>query len=408
MEGLFRESGEGETWPAHGVESVPWRNRSGRGSREDRMLRSVDATIPPLIADRDFPSPPAEQLAQEAAVRALAELDAEARPGAGAFASFLIRTESIASSKIEHIEASAEDFARALAGGRANASATSMVSASRALQAMTSSAGTTGRITLDSLLAAHCTLLADDPTEGPYAGRIRDVQNWIGGSDFSPIDAVHIPPAPERVPELLDDLTAFVNRDDVPVIAQAAIAHAQFESIHPFTDGNGRIGRALVGAIYRRRGLTRVTTPPVASALAADQAGYFELLTRYRRGDAAPIVRALARATRIASEEALRSLHEIQTLPAEWHVRLTPRAGSALAALLDGLLENPVFDAESAEDRIGRSTSATYEALERLEAARIIHSISNRKRNRVWAVTAIIDELSGLDRRIARAALTAD
>lgn len=388
-------------WQPHAVESVPWRSRSERGTRADRTLSVVDATIPPFIANRDHPSDPFAQVNQEQAVRALAELDADSRPGAAAISTFLIRTESIASSKIEHIEATTEDFARALAGGRANASATSMVSAARAITRMTQDAGSSGRISKDSLLAAHHALMADDPAEGPYAGRFRDMQNWIGGSDFSPIGALHVPPVPERIDALLDDLLVYVNRDDVPVVTQAAIAHAQFESIHPFTDGNGRIGRALIGAIYRRRGLTSSSTPPVASALAADQSHYFALLTEYRRGRAAPIIAELAQATRIASEESLTSVRAIQQLPSEWATILSPRAGSAVGALLDGLVYNPVFDAESAEDRIRRPTSTVYDALDRLEKAGIIHAITNRTRNRVWAVTAIIDELSALDRRIA-------
>ncbi len=383
---------------------MPLRNRSGRGSPADRTLAAVDATIPPLIGDLDFASGADDQVVQESAIRALAQLDTAAGPGSIAISAFLIRTESIASSKIEHIDASTEDFARALAGVRANTSATSMVSASRAIMRLIDDTGTTGRITLDALLDAHRILLADDPAERLYAGTVRAVQNWIGGSDFSPIGAVHVPPVPERLPALLEDLLLFANRDDVPVIAQAAIAHAQFESIHPFTDGNGRIGRALIGAIYRRRGFTSGTTPPVASALAADQGGYFGLLTRYRDGVAAPIVRELAHATRIASEEALESVRAIHGLPAEWATELEPRHGSAVSAVLDGLLDHPVFDAESVEDRIGRATSTTYEALDRLEAAGIIHRITNRQRNRVWAVTAIVDELGALDRRIAERA----
>jgi Fic family protein len=388
-------------WLPHGAETVPWRNRSGRGTRADRTLTAVDATIPPFIGELTFMSDPAAQVEQETAIRALAELDTAAGPGAVAISAFLIRSESIASSKIEHLDASTEDFARALAGVRANTSATAMVSASRAIMRLIDEVGASGRITIDAILAAHRILLQDDPTEGPYAGVVRNVQNWIGGSHFSPIGAVHVPPAPERVIALLDDLLLFANRDDVPVIAQAAIAHAQFESIHPFTDGNGRIGRALIGAIYRRRGLTSITTPPVASALAADQRGYFELLTRYREGAAAPIVRELARATRIASDEALVSVRAIRDLPAEWTAELEPRAGSAVGAVLDGLLDYPVVDAESVEDRIHRATSTTYEALDRLEGAGIIHRITNRQRNKVWAVTAIVDELSELDRRIA-------
>jgi len=390
-----------QDWRPHAVESLPWRSGSRRGNRADRTLSSVEATIPPFIADLDLPTDPAAQVAQEQAVRALAELDADSRSGAAAISSFLIRTESIASSKIEHIQATAEDFARALAGVRANASATSMVSAARAITRMIDDTAVAGVITRESLLNAHRALMDDDPTESAYAGRIRDMQNWIGGSDFSPIGAVHVPPAPHRIDELLDDLLRYANRDDVPVIAQAAIAHAQFESIHPFTDGNGRIGRALIGAIFRRRGLTSVATPPVASALAAHQGRYFGLLTQYRRGQAGPIVDELATATRIASEESLASVHAIQQLPDEWTAALAPRAGSATEALVAGLLEQPVFDAESAEERIRRPASTVYDALDRLAQAGIIHSITSRTRNRVWAVTAIIDELSALDRRIA-------
>ena len=98
--------------------------------------------------------------------------------------------------------------------------------------------------------------MQDDPGEVRYAGRIRDMQNWIGGSDYSPRDALYVPPPPETVEGYLDDLIRFANRNDLPVLSQAAVAHAQFESVHPFTDGNGRIGRALINAILRRRGAT--------------------------------------------------------------------------------------------------------------------------------------------------------
>jgi Fic family protein len=97
-----------------------------------------------------------------------------------------------------------------------------------------------------ALLAAHAALMADDPSEHGYAGRWRDVENWIGGSDYSPRNALYVPPPPDAVAGYVDDLLGFVHRDDLPVLAQAAVAHAQFESIHPFTDGNGRIGRALI------------------------------------------------------------------------------------------------------------------------------------------------------------------
>ncbi|RFA18207.1 DNA-binding protein [Subtercola boreus] len=389
-------------WPAHGAETVPWQNRSGRGPREDRVLREVTPSIPPFIADRTFRASAEIQSRQEAASLALAGLEADAGPGSVAVSTFLLRTESIASSKIEQVEASVEDFARAIAGIRSNESATSMVAASSGYTRVIDDAGRTGAISLESLLAAHRTLMADDPMEASYAGRVRDMQNWIGGNDFSPIGAVHISPDPHRVGALIEDLLVFVNRDDVPVLSQAAVAHAQFESIHPFTDGNGRIGRALIGAILRRRGFTRNTTPPIAAALAADIDAYFDTLTRYRAGDPEPIVRSLAVATRVSSEEAAESVRAIRALPREWAEAVDARANSATALLLGLLLEHPVISAEEAEDLTGASTSSIYTALDRLETAGILRQITKRQRNRVWAVAAILDELSALDMRVAR------
>ncbi|MDP9738069.1 Fic family protein [Curtobacterium sp. 260] len=119
------------------------------------------------------------------------------------------------------------------------------------------------------------------------------MQNWIGGGR-TPRDADHVPPPPEFVPSLMADLFAFLARDDLHPVAQAAIAHAQFESIHPFTDGNGRTGRALVAAVLRHRGATRTASPPVSSVLVAERARYFQHLTQYREGHVDAWVRDVA------------------------------------------------------------------------------------------------------------------
>ena len=139
------------------------------------------------------------------------------------------------------------------------------------------------------------------------------MQNWIGGSDFSPRGALYIPPPPETVPGYMDDLVTFADRGDMPALLQAAIAHAQFESIHPFTDGNGRIGRALINTILRRRGATTRVVVPLASALVARRENYFDALGSYRSGDLAPLAGIFVRSTRIAAAESritAQRLHE--------------------------------------------------------------------------------------------------
>ncbi|WP_434619781.1 Fic family protein [Arthrobacter sp. A5] len=145
------------------------------------------------------------------------------------------------------------------------------------------------------------------------------------------------------MPELIADPMLFCNRPDVPIMAQAAIGDAQFESIHPFTDGNGRIGRTPIGAISRRRGLTKNTLTPIASAMIADVGSYFRLVNNYRSGDADAFVLYLAHSAVRASEVARESVAALDTLPAMWLKLARSRKGSADEKIIPWLLERPVF-----------------------------------------------------------------
>lgn len=363
------------------------------------MMSSVEATIPPLIAEREYIPPTAVLVTTENALLAIAQADADAEGHSAALSRFMIRTESVASSKIERISASAADYAKALAGNRSNASATSMVAASTALHGLVAAAGE-APFTVESLLDAHRALMHDDPQESAYAGRLRDMQNWIGGSDYSPRDALHVPPSPERVPGLMDDLISFLNRDDVPVMVQAAIGHAQFESIHAFTDGNGRIGRALVSAILRRRGVTRNAVVPLASGLLARRADYFAALGDYRRGQPDTLIDLFARSARAAAICSRESIARIKSLPAAWHAELRPRAGSTVAALIPAFYDHPVMAAAEIERSSGSSDQQTYKAVNQLSEAGLIQEITGRKRDRVWVASELLAELDDLDRRI--------
>lgn len=139
-----------------------------------------------------------------------------------------------------------------------------MVAASTALHELITTVGERGRFELDDLTSAHRALMIDDPQEAHYAGRLRYMQNWIGGSDRSPRGALHVPPAPERIDELMTDLLAYLNRDDIPVMVQAAVGHAQFESIHATESDARRVGRRPETACRLRRGRPhrRVLRPP--------------------------------------------------------------------------------------------------------------------------------------------------
>jgi len=378
------------------------------GSRDDRMLSEITVSLPPKIADRSMDLPAVLAVDVEEAVREVTALDVTYGPQLAALGALLIRTESVASSKIENVEAPTSDYVRALHGIKSNPSAVSMAAATAAIGQLVDSVTDGEDIALAAVLRAHDALMRDDPAEVRYAGKIRDVQNWIGGSHYSPAHALYIPPPPDTVDAYLTDLLAFANRWDVPVMVQAAIVHAQFESIHPFTDGNGRIGRALINAVLRRRGTTRSVVIPLAAALVADVRAYFELLNQYRHGDPAPIVHAFAIAASVAASQSQITAQRIANFPAEWRDAVSPtRAGSALARLLDELPRLTVLSVDDAERMgSGSSTSAVYRAIDRLVDAGVLRPLTDRKRNQIWGVASLLDELDDLTRRIERAAPT--
>lgn len=390
-------------WPQHTSHLRAWKQQQRAGSREDRMFAEVSVSLPPMIAQASYRLDPAQAEAVAAATRTIMLTDLGWGERLSALGRFLIRNESVASSKIELVEAETEDFARALVGVKSDSSASAMVGATLALSGLVNDVSASSGISREGILAAHRSLMLDDPVDGRFAGQFRPMQNWIGGSDYSPRGAVYVPPPPETVADYLDDLLRYASRTDVEPLVQATVVHAQFESIHPFTDGNGRIGRALINAVLRRRRVTTTTVVPIASAIVADTSRYFQHLGDYRRGDLAPILDEFVTSSAIAASESRHSAGILLSLPDEWAGSTRARAGSATASILGQLLDHPVLTLESATRFIDASETALYAAFDRLEADGVLREITGRKRNRVWAASAVLDELDDLAVRIAAA-----
>lgn len=394
------------SWPPHKRETRQWQQANRGGTKDDRMLREITVSLPPLIADQRISIDSELATDLEAAMRQIAALDGAHGADLEALGVLLLRTESIASSKIEAVEASLDDYARALHGIRSNSSAVSMVAATTALDSMIGDVARLGRIELAAITSAHEALMRDEPAEAGHAGRLRNMQNWIGGSDYSPRGALHVPPPPAMVESYMDDLLAFTNRDDLPVLVQAAIAHAQFESIHPFTDGNGRIGRALINTVLRRRGATTRVVVPLASALVAHRDRYFDLLNAYRRGEARPLIATFAESSRIAASESRVTATRLREIPEEWRGLFGPaRGGSAAAKLLAVLPSRPILSSEDACAVVDAPRSSVFAAINRLRDAGVLRPLTDRKRDQVWGAALILDELDDLGMRIARASL---
>jgi Fic family protein len=346
------------------------------------------AFVPDPISEMDVSLPTAVAGELENAALAIAHLNdaaVEAPPLEGV-ARQLLRAESLASSRIEGLEVEHRRIALADFDERSvDAKATGILGNIRAMQQAIDIAAGPGPIDPDALLKIHRTLLRFGADE-PIAGRWRERQGWIGG--MYPESAVYVPPPAGEVLGLVDDLCRFLQRDDMPVLFQAAVAHAQFETIHPFIDGNGRVGRCLIHAVLRRRGLTPRYVPPLSLILAANRDAYFAGLEAYRSEDDGLYAWAafFADTASTAAREAGRLAGDIESLQQRWLDRFPrpPRSDAAARRLLDVLPAYLVLNVAIAMRELGISDRAAGEALAQLQEVEIVRLVSKRVHGRVW------------------------
>lgn len=365
-------------------------------SRRERRGGSYRAAIVPDIADLDPVLPTGTAALLDEASIEIARFDAELGGEMAPFAAVLLRTESSSSSEIEHLTASAKAIALAELGDTGKRNATEIVGNTRAMQA---AIRLSHALDGDAILAMHKALLGDRNPRIP-GGEWRTGPVWIGGN--TPRSAMFVPPRHERVLPAIEDLTRFMDRDDILVLAQAAIAHAQFETIHPFPDGNGRTGRALVHSMLRGKGLTRNITVPVSAGLLTDPDRYFGALTAYREGDIEPISQSFAEASFRAIANGRSLVQEIREVQRDWHDQVKARSGSASRRILDELAKHPVMDAAFVQRELKISQSAARRAFAELEAAGIVTEFSGMKRNRCWRSDEMLTALDEFAVRAGR------
>lgn len=320
-----------------------------------------------------------------------------------ALARRLLRAESVASSRIEGLVMSHRRLAKAEVEGADNRDETaqSIVGNVRAMEAAVEVGAATRPLTVPDILALHQTLM--EATSTPQlGGEIRAKQNWIGGTSINPAQAEFIPPPHEYVPRLMEDLCAYMNREDVSPVIQAAITHAQFETIHPFADGNGRVGRTLIHVVLRRRGVAARYVPPVSLVLAADSKRYVGGLTAFRDGRTPEWCAIFAEAVRTASEHARQLASRIADLQAEWRARAGhPRKDSSAEALIVALPAHPVLTVATAQQIVNRSRQAANEAMALLEKTGVVQPTTLAKRNRAWEAVEVFDIVNEFERELA-------
>jgi Fic family protein len=329
-----------------------------------------------------------------------------------ALARLLLRAESVASSRIEGLEIGPRRLLLAEASDDRGSRDLTAKEVLANIEAMRSSIETmAGAITVEDILGTHRVLL-EGTSLAEHAGRLRSEQNWIGGNAYNPCGAAFVPPPPEEVGRLMHDLVAFSERTDIPPVAQAAIAHAQFETIHPFVDGNGRVGRAVIHVILRRHGTAPRIVPPISLILATRASDYIAGLTatRYRGAPSSSSaheginrwVAMFAAACSRAVQDALAFESRIEEIQRGWLERLGKvRRGSAVSLLVERIPRTPVLSVDVAASLIERSFQQANVAMQRLEQAGIIRQVSTRKRGRAFEVPDIITAFTALERQLA-------
>ena len=382
-----------------------WEARPELTEAPPRLRRACEYEI--YLADplggEDFPLPGELATVVSDAELAIARLNSKATPQLGPLARLLLRTESIASSKVEGMQVDAKQLARAEAredtGRKASREALDILANVDAMQFAIEETAKARLISPYEIVAIHRVLM--QRSNPKIAGRLRDQQNWIGGNDFNPCGADFVPPPPDDVSRLLEDLCLFCARDDLPPLVQAGLAHAQFETIHPFDDGNGRTGRAVVQVILRRRGLAPAFVPPLSVILARDKEKYVRGLTSYREDRVLEWIEIFSLAATEAAGLAKEYLLRVSDLQDHWRHQLrekvNPRSDAAAWELINVLPAHPVMTVPIGVAVTGKSKPAVNNAIPDLVAAGVLMPLSKSLRNRAWEASELLDLIVKLE-----------
>ena len=388
-------------WPPVTFEEHAWEptldQRMVSRSTRERHKGHYLAAVTPAIAGLPIRLPSDTLALADEASAEITRFDAEMGAELAPFSAILLRSESASSSMIERLSSGAKQIALADLGSREKRNATEIVGNVRAMKAAIDLADD---LSTDSILAMHHALLAE--IEPDIAGKWRTQQVWIGGDGYGPHGADFIAPHHDRVLDAMNDVIAFVRRNDVPVLVQAALVHAQFETIHPFPDGNGRTGRALLHSMLKNKELTRKVTVPISAGLLSDTETYFGSLTRYRQGDPVPIVEQISEASFRAVTNGRQLAGDIKTTRAGWSEKITARRDAAAWRLADLLLRQPVVDAETVARQLAVPPTSARSALSHLTEVGIVNEFTGYRRNRMWEAKEVTSALDAFAARAGR------
>jgi Fic family protein len=383
------------SWPVVSYEECQWNPERPMASHSlaEVARRPYQAALVPPIADITVVLAAETRTAAAEATAAIASFDAEVGLTLLPFEALLLGSEAAASSQIEQLTASAKSVLMAEAGDNSRSNAR-LVAANTA--AMRKAISLADDLSGGAIIEMHRELLANSSPH--IVGQWRNEQVWIGGHGSSPHGASFVPPHHTRVPAAIEDLVKFLRRSDVAVFEQAMIAHAQFETIHPFPDGNGRTGRALLHALLRAKNLAQSATIPISAGLLVDTGRYFDALGAFRMGDPDPIVHLGAVATFVALDNARLLMAQVIELQFAWRQALVPLRADALAhRVVEMLPRSPIVFGPQLQQHFGVSAPTANAAIKALADAGILTRANGGLRFRRWIahdIAAALDDFA--------------
>lgn len=384
-------------WPKVSYETIAWERDTEAlefvpKSRRRAILPTYEAAIPAQISELDLVVP-SDLLGRIAELSAeLARFD-EAQVGRGYdLPALLLRSESSASSQIENLTSSVRNVALAELADDAPQNA---VIIAGNVAAMREALALPDDLSVADILEVHRKLINRGGTT--FGGELRSEQVWVGGTPYSPHGALFVPPAHQRVLECLEDLLAFARRDDLQPIAKAAIVHAQFETIHPFIDGNGRTGRTLLHKLLRRDGVLARATLPVSAGLLHNIDAYMAAIRSYQEGEPYSVVAQLVDALEIALALGSVVAARMDAVMSDWHEAMHERRGAAIYRLPALLAEQPVVSAAYVAEHLGITDRAARSLVERACEYGILSPMGNRRRGIFYQaddILAVLEDAS--------------
>lgn len=396
-----------------------WQSDGWGMSRRETQSGTYHPYLPDLLTICDIALSAQAANAVSLAERAIVDLGTTQRhlTNAEPLARLILRSEALSSSRIEGLEIGAgkllefEALEEMGVSHRLDGTEAAVLANIKAMQHVVEALAQVGSVTLADICEINAMLLKNTHMAG-RGGVLRTEQNWIGGNNVNPIGAAYVPPRPADVPRLMEDLVAFCTTSPLPPLAVAAIAHAQLETIHPFVDGNGRTGRALVHILLGQAGIATKVVPPVSLVLATDKARYINHLAAYRTDDADPAspgrqaalsdwVEYFANACLIACERAEGFERRMEGIRIGWHDSCPARRGSAAFLLIDALVDNPVVSVASAARLVGRSQEAARLAVNSLVEKGVLVQNARSRKSGIYAAPKVIDAFAEYERSLA-------